>query len=259
MYELPALLLLALSFKRLGRARAGSVVDRSDLRGAFGAWGLLVAGFGADAFALWLALTTVVLVLVVDCHAWVGAVRAARRESRRMPPQRAGVDFGLGQNWTLGPLVDAPYRAAAAPVVASLGSPSAAARALRGNVCGLLASVLVTAGLAAWPGRGCVGVGAFELTRTRLSVLHAAVAQWRATHWGVCPSVARLQADDALDTDFRATDAWDNPIEITCVGDGFTVRSAGPDRHIETADDLQLGCLPRSHFYSDSCHQTGLR
>jgi hypothetical protein len=53
---------------------------------------------------------------------------------------------------------------------------------------------------------------------------------------------------------FRPTDAWDDPIEITCMGDGFAVRSAGPDRHVETADDLQLGCLPRPYVYGDACH-----
>jgi hypothetical protein len=54
-----------------------------------------------------------------------------------------------------------------------------------------------------------------------------------------CPTVAKLVEERILDKKKKTTDAWDNDYVIECDEDGATVRSAGPDEQMGTADDIE--------------------
>lgn len=79
------------------------------------------------------------------------------------------------------------------------------------------------------------GVGVARQT----DALHAAARAWFWEGYGpACPSVARLEADGFLDPRQPAVDPWGTPFDIACDGRRVRVRSAGPDRRLDTADDI---------------------
>jgi hypothetical protein len=48
-----------------------------------------------------------------------------------------------------------------------------------------------------------------------------------------------LADDGELSAGARLHDSWGTPFVIACNGEDVTVRSAGPDRHFGTADDIR--------------------
>jgi general secretion pathway protein G len=80
-----------------------------------------------------------------------------------------------------------------------------------------------------------------KTTRTSAMELRRAAETWRATHASdQCPTVQNLQADKAIDSASKATDAWDDPYKIACEDDETIVTSYGPDKKEGTADDIRV-------------------
>ncbi len=71
-----------------------------------------------------------------------------------------------------------------------------------------------------------------------LNVLRAAVELWRATHDDVCPSVEDMVRDVLDSKPALFKDPWGAPYAIQCSDEAISVRSAGPDRKLGTADDI---------------------
>jgi hypothetical protein len=81
-----------------------------------------------------------------------------------------------------------------------------------------------------------------ERAKVSLTVLRAAVGFWRLEQGGRtrCPTLADLASTPSTGFD-RATmamDPWGSPFEIDCLGGTVRLRSLGPDRTPETADDI---------------------
>lgn len=53
-----------------------------------------------------------------------------------------------------------------------------------------------------------------------------------------CPSPARLVQEKMMERGASLQDPWGNEFAIECDDGGVTVKSAGPDRKIGTADDI---------------------
>jgi hypothetical protein len=241
MFVLPALCLLFTAFARLGRARARSVVDWSDRRAILGAFVLLAANGGTELWGLALAMATFAALLLKDCHSWAVAALAARRQASDVRSPQTDIDYGVGADWTMPALPSDPYRASAHPIVASLGSPSEAARALRGNVTSLL---LLAAASTCFETCACICVVPRHTSyiagaKTQLNTVRSATLVWRSGH-PECPSIAQLKADSILDSSFNDKDPWGNLIELTCESDEIIARTAGPDRKKGTDDDIQI-------------------
>ncbi|MDP3279070.1 MAG: hypothetical protein Q8Q09_28015 [Deltaproteobacteria bacterium] len=81
-----------------------------------------------------------------------------------------------------------------------------------------------------------------ERARQTMLALRAVVGFWRLEHGGRtrCPTLLDLSGSSSSGFD-RATmsqDPWGSSYEIDCVGGVVRLRSLGPDRRAETADDI---------------------
>jgi hypothetical protein len=66
------------------------------------------------------------------------------------------------------------------------------------------------------------------------------VGNWRLENdSGACPNVDELRDARQIDPGI-VRDAWNSQYVIECAGDSITVRSLGPDRKANTADDLVM-------------------
>ena len=70
------------------------------------------------------------------------------------------------------------------------------------------------------------------------SVIVNAVQMWQTARQG-CPTVQELQAEKFLDA-FDATDQWGSRYLIECAAATITVHSLGPDRQLDTRDDVRV-------------------
>lgn len=95
---------------------------------------------------------------------------------------------------------------------------------------------------------GGVGVAAFKrfikakesTTQTNTRGIRAAIRTWWLEHDPVeCPDFDDLVKSGALDEDSNERDAWGEPWHIQCAEGNVTVSSAGPDRQLDTADDIR--------------------
>lgn len=78
-----------------------------------------------------------------------------------------------------------------------------------------------------------------ESTGTTVKVIEMGVELWRATHDDLCPTVEQLVRDRVLDPKPAvANDPWGTAFTIQCSDEAVSVRSAGPDRKLGTADDI---------------------
>lgn len=79
-----------------------------------------------------------------------------------------------------------------------------------------------------------------ESTARRVEVLRMAAELWRATSAEeVCPTLDVLVRDRTIDAKLGSpADPWGSPYAIQCSDEGTSVRSAGPDRKLGTADDI---------------------
>jgi hypothetical protein len=75
-------------------------------------------------------------------------------------------------------------------------------------------------------------------SQTIVRVLRHAVRSWQSRHGSGCPDVERLVSDGELDAGAPRIDSWGQPFHITCDGGDVIVRSSGPDRVPNTADDV---------------------
>lgn len=96
---------------------------------------------------------------------------------------------------------------------------------------------------------GGVGVAAFErygkaqrtTTETNAHNIRDAVRTWWLEHDRVdCPEFDELMKSGALDRGSRKRDAWGEPWHIQCAEGDVTVVSAGPDRQLDTRDDIRV-------------------
>jgi prepilin-type N-terminal cleavage/methylation domain-containing protein len=81
------------------------------------------------------------------------------------------------------------------------------------------------------------------LTRSNGETLRGAIKLWRATEndSASCPSVPALIADGLLDRGKSAkTDAWGQPWRIQCDDVDATIVSTGPDKLLDTEDDIRV-------------------
>lgn len=85
--------------------------------------------------------------------------------------------------------------------------------------------------------------GATARTRTQLDRIATGTNLWRSRRKekGACPaSVDDVKAGRALDPFVESSDAWGQPVRITCTTEETTVVSAGPDGQPGTPDDLRV-------------------
>jgi len=68
--------------------------------------------------------------------------------------------------------------------------------------------------------------------------IQSAAKAFRAQHADGCPTLSSLQEEELLSRNARSDDAWGNRFRIACADGELTVRSAGPDRKLNTPDDI---------------------
>jgi hypothetical protein len=81
-----------------------------------------------------------------------------------------------------------------------------------------------------------------ERARVTLTALRAVVGFWRLEQGGRtrCPTLRDLSTapSSGFDRNTMATDPWGTPYEVDCLGGTVRLRSLGPDKRPETADDI---------------------
>jgi hypothetical protein len=186
-------------------------------------------------------LVDLVLVSFVwDLVVFGGALRAARRMARGLPPTRPGIDYGVGPNmwWQTVP-ADAPYRAQDRLELVAVGSPSLAAKALARNLrrraAGGALALLFAAAIPSTCHNHCHPIGS---TATALNTLRSATILYANSHPGACPSFASLKAEGLIEHGFSSKDPWGNEWDLRCDEDDVVAHSNGPDRKAGTEDDI---------------------
>jgi general secretion pathway protein G len=119
----------------------------------------------------------------------------------------------------------------------------AARRARRGFTLVEMMVVITLIGLLA----GATAVAVFhhfsegqkKTTRIAARNLRGAASLWRGDHPAECPTPAALRDAKAIDRGASVEDAWGSPFVIQCEAEDVTVVSLGPDRTIDTPDDLR--------------------
>lgn len=81
-----------------------------------------------------------------------------------------------------------------------------------------------------------------ERVRVTMTALRAVVGFWRIEHGNRsrCPTLRDLAAapSSGFDPNTMTRDPWGSPFEIDCLQGVVRLRSLGPDRQPETADDV---------------------
>ena len=126
---------------------------------------------------------------------------------------------------------------------ARVRGPSAPGTALGWSVFNALLLVTLLAGLsiAGWltvlP--GC-RYPMSEQARTDAMAVRSAAELYLAQDPGApCPWMEDLVRERILSSSTRTEDPWGMPFRITCDGDEITVVSSGPDRRLDTEDDVR--------------------
>ncbi len=84
-----------------------------------------------------------------------------------------------------------------------------------------------------------------KTTRESAQVIRRAVSLHRMDHGTECPTLPALVQLQLIDPASKTTDAWDVPFGIECDERGLvTVVSAGPDKHMNTSDDIRVPAPP---------------
>lgn len=106
----------------------------------------------------------------------------------------------------------------------------------------LVAATSITLGFAAveqcTSTRCCCG-SSRDSAKISANALRAVAEVWRVSHANDCPTVAGLIRPEELARSSDPHDPWGQPFVITCDGDGVSVTSSGPDRVLDTADDVR--------------------
>jgi hypothetical protein len=81
-----------------------------------------------------------------------------------------------------------------------------------------------------------------ERARVTMTALRAVVGFWRIEHGNRtrCPTLRDLAAapSSGFDPNTMTRDPWGSPFEVDCLGGVVRLRSLGPDKQPETADDV---------------------
>jgi len=101
---------------------------------------------------------------------------------------------------------------------------------------------------------------AIDRTKARAQKILEAAKKWLALHpEGVCPSVAQLKADGALEALADDNDAWGKPFAIACTDTEVHVTSVGPDGVARSADDhFEKASVPPPPVVSSPPQRTDL-
>jgi general secretion pathway protein G len=75
-------------------------------------------------------------------------------------------------------------------------------------------------------------------TETAVNTVRNAVQLYIATNNTDCANMQELLDDKQIDKSTATKDPWDHDFLIECDGTDITVKSAGPDGEMETADDI---------------------
>lgn len=80
-----------------------------------------------------------------------------------------------------------------------------------------------------------------KTTRQSALTVRSAAHLYRMQHGdGDCPTVDTLSTAQLIDDASKKTDAWDMPFVLECDERGIHVSSAGPDKKINTPDDIRV-------------------
>jgi len=91
-----------------------------------------------------------------------------------------------------------------------------------------------------------------KTTRESAQVIRRAASLYRMDHGSECPSLPVLVQSQMIDEASKTTDAWDTPISVECDDRGhITVVSAGPDKKMNTPDDIRVPEPPAPVAHSD--------
>ena len=101
----------------------------------------------------------------------------------------------------------------------------------------LVALSAITAGVAARAGTADPASATNDAGHRVLGAVEA----WQSENPEGCPSITGLSASGYLASDVRTDDFWGTRFRIVCSSGTATVRSAGPDTHFGTTDDLVIG------------------
>jgi general secretion pathway protein G len=100
----------------------------------------------------------------------------------------------------------------------------------------LAAVTAATAVVVAHEGGGDERASAVDAGRRVL----AAAQAWQTANSEGCPTITQLVEDGQLEKSERTDDPWGNRYRIVCDGTHAVVRSAGPDKHPGTPDDVTI-------------------
>jgi hypothetical protein len=232
------------------RARRGSVLDLAAQRQRVATALLVLIPISTLCWLPGLAVAllcglAVGALFVTDVVACVRAGREWRRMAQGQGPAHAGVDYGVGPDWShVAPPAD-PYRAVDRVEYLSRGSPLAAKAVIQRNlvrrglrmVACAVASALVVAFL--WPGvRLPDDRFNASVAKQQLVLIHSAASPSRGDQ--PCPTPESLRVRGRLPHDFPTSDPWGTPYALECHGYEQKVTSAGPDRIMGTADDITV-------------------
>ena len=105
-----------------------------------------------------------------------------------------------------------------------------------------LALAIVGAGASCvwWVGGAGAGRDAESSSRADAAQIQAAAKSYRAEHSDGCPTLSLLEEERFLSRNARADDAWGDRFRVHCTGDEPVVSSAGPDRKLDTQDDIRV-------------------
>jgi hypothetical protein len=77
-----------------------------------------------------------------------------------------------------------------------------------------------------------------ERSREAASKILKAAAAYADDNSLGCPTISSLKRDQLLDEDTPVSDAWGQRFRVVCA-DGLSVRSAGADGELQSADDVE--------------------
>lgn len=86
--------------------------------------------------------------------------------------------------------------------------------------------------------------GAAEVSERAAQEILQAAERWRTENESGCPTVTVLKSERRLPKDALADDGWGEHFRVQCTPAGITVRSAGKDGKLHTADDISLASSP---------------
>lgn len=233
-----------------GGARRGSVVDLADRRQRVATALLVVIPISTLCWLPGLAVALLCAVAVVglfvgDVVACARAAREWRRLAGGQRPARAGVDYGVGPDWTEVTRPTDPYRAVDRTERVARGSPLAAKAEIQRNLVRrgvrMVASACVSALVVAflWPGvRLPDDRFNASVAKQQLVLIEGAASPLRLEQ--PCPTLETLRARGRLPADFPTSDPWGTRYVVECRAQDVKATSAGPDRIMGTADDITV-------------------